>query len=399
MINIPYEEQLQRKQVFVEECIGSFGSVETILRMKNPDHYRNKVTSVFAEGTGPFPAKRRGQNAAGRAEQGGSSRGGRQAKRGRGIICGMYEKDSHRVVPVEKCLLEDVRADAVIQSVLSLMPSFRIAPYNEDTGTGLLRYVQVRTARATRQLMVTLVTADPVFPSRNNFVAALRKLHPEITTIVQNINDRTDSMVLGERERVLFGKGYIEDRLCGKTFRISSRSFYQVNALQTEKLYHIAIDYAGLSGKETVLDAYCGIGTIGICASDSAKEVIGIELNREAVRDAAVNSAQNADGRSKVVICQGDAAELAEEFAGEGRQVDVLFMDPPRAGSTERFMEAACRLSPKKIVYISCNPETLGRDLAFFTAHGYRMKKAQPVDMFPATPGVETVVLLSRSNG
>ena len=252
MIDVPYAEQAERKQQLVEELIGEFGRVDPIIRMKNPDHYRNKVTSVFAPDKKGKP------------------------------VCGIYKAGTHEVVPVKSCMLEDLRADRIIQTVFALMESFKIRVYDEDRGTGFLRYVQVRTARGTRQVMVTLVTAEAVFPPAKKFVNALIKRHPEITTVVQNINDKHTTMVLGDREKVLFGPGYIEDVLCKKRFRISSRSFYQVNSLQTEKLYNIALDYAGFSGKERILDAYCGIGTIGIIASDRCKEVLSVELNAEA---------------------------------------------------------------------------------------------------------------------
>ena len=365
LIDVPYAAQLKAKQARVEECIGRFGPVEPILRMKNPDHYRNKVTSVFS-----YDKKRR-------------------------PVCGVYRERSHDVVPVRGCLLEDKRADEVVQTIFSLLPSFKIRIYNEDTGTGLLRYVQIRTARATRQMMVTLVTADPVFPSKNNFVKALRARHPEITTIVLNINRRSDSMILGEREIPLYGPGYIEDELCGRRFRLSSRSFYQVNPIQTEKLYHLAVDAAGLSGRERALDAYCGIGTIGIIAADRCREVLSVELNPEAARDAARNA--RANGFQNVSVVQDDAGALMEKLAQRGECIDVLFLDPPRAGASEEFLRAACTLRPKRIVYVSCNPETLGRDLVKLTENGYRMKKATPVDMFPYTAGhVETVAMLTR---
>ena len=332
--------------------------------MKNPDHYRNKVTSVFAP-------DRKGKP-----------------------VCGIYREGTHEVIPVKECLLEDLRADRIIQSVYSLLPSFKIRVYDEDRGIGLLKFVQVRTAHVTRQIMVTLVVTSPVFPSRNNFVKALRKLHPEITTIVMNINDKHTTMVLGKREQVLFGKGYIEDQLCGKTFRISSQSFYQVNSIQTEKLYNIAIDYAGLSGKERILDAYCGIGTIGIIASDRCKEVISVELNPDAVKDAVRNA--KANDASNVSVYQGDAGKFMTSMAEQGEKLDVLFMDPPRSGSTEEFIRSAGRLAPSKIVYISCNPRTLGRDLELLEEQGYVCRKAVPVDMFPYTMDVETVCLLSK---
>lgn len=366
MINVPYPEQVAKKQAVVEEFVGEFGPVEPLIRMKNPDHYRNKVTSVFS-----YDRRRR-------------------------PVCGVYRENSHEVIPVKECLLETRQADAIVQTVFSLLPSFRITVYNEDTGAGLLRYVQVRTAHATRQVMVTIVTASPIFPSKNNFVKALRKEHPEITTIVLNINNRRDSMILGDREIVLYGRGYIEDILCGKRFRISSRSFYQVNSIQTEKLYNIAIDGARLSGKERIMDAYCGIGTIGIIAADRCREVLSVEVNPEAVKDAVKNAAAN--GLSNVRAVADDAGDYMTELAEEGESVDVLFMDPPRAGASEAFLQAACRMAPPRIVYISCNPETLGRDLRYLTAHGYRMEKATPVDMFPHAGAmhVETVCLLSN---
>ena len=366
MIDVPYERQTQEKQQFVEDLIGTFGRVDPIIRMKNPDHYRNKVTSVFAPDKKGHP------------------------------VCGIYKAGTHEVVPVKSCLLEDLRADRIIQTVFSLMESFKLRVYDEDRGTGLIRYVQVRTAHSTRQVMVTLVTGQAVFPPAKKFVNALVKRHPEITTVVQNINDKQTTMVLGEREKVLYGPGYIEDVLCKKRFRISSRSFYQVNSLQTEKLYNIALDYAGFSGKERILDAYCGIGTIGIIASDRCREVLSVELNPEAVADAKVNAKLN--GAQNVSVYRNDAGRFMRDMAAKKEKLDVLFMDPPRSGASEEFLNAALVLGPSKIVYVSCEPTTLARDLTVLTEGGYVMKKAVPVDMFPYTEGVETIVLLSNRN-
>ena len=242
--------------------------------------------------------------------------------------------------------------------------------------------------------MVVLVLGSPILPSSNNFVKALRKEHPEITTVVLNINDRKTSMILGEREKVLYGKGFIRDELCGCTFRISPKSFYQVNPVQTEILYQKAIEFAHLTGKESVIDAYCGIGTIGLIASGHAKEVVGVELNKDAVKDAILNAKENQI--RNVRFFQGDAGEFMEAMAAEGNSMDVLFMDPPRAGSDEKFMASAVKMGPEKIVYISCNPETLARDLKYLTKKGYQVKKIQPVEMFAFTEHVETVVLLSH---
>ena len=242
--------------------------------------------------------------------------------------------------------------------------------------------------------MVVLVLGSPIFPSSNNFVKALRKEHPEITTVVLNINDRKTSMILGEREKVLYGKGFIRDELCGCTFRISSKSFYQVNPVQTEILYQKAIEFAHLTGKESVIDAYCGIGTIGLIASKSAKQVIGVELNKDAIRDAITNAKRNDIHNAR--FYNQDAGEFMVEMAQKGEHADVVIMDPPRTGSDEAFLSSVVRLAPKRVVYVSCGPESLARDLKYLTKHGYRMKECTPVDMFPFTRHVETVVLLSQ---
>ena len=363
MIDVSYEEQLRKKQELVEKCLGEFAAPLPIIRMKNPDHYRNKANAAY----------------------------GRDYK-GK-MVCGIFKQGSHEVVLKKQCLVENTHADRILQSVYRLVVDFRIPVYDEDRGTGLLRYVQIRTAHVTHQVMVTLVCASPVFPSVNNFIKELLKVHPEITTIVLNINDRRTSIVMGKREKVLYGPGTIEDELCGKKFRISSRSFYQVNSIQTEKLYNIAIDAAGLSGKERIIDAYCGIGTIGIIASDKCREVISTESNKDAVEDAVVNASLN---RIKNIrFYEEDAGAFMQQMAAAGERADVLFMDPPRAGADEAFLQSTLTLAPEKIVYISCNPLTLKENLKVLTTGGYEVRKIVPVDMFPYTMHVETVVLLS----
>lgn len=291
-------------------------------------------------------------------------------------------------------MIENANADEIIVSIRGLLKSFHIRPYNEDTGYGLLRHVLIRTGHVTGQIMVVLVLASPILPSKNNFVKALLKLHPEITTVVINVNNRNTSMVLGDKEHVIYGKGYIEDELCGKRFRISPRSFYQVNPVQTEILYGKALEYAGLTGKETVVDAYCGTGTIGMIASDKAAKVIGVELNADAVRDARNNA--KANQIRNIQFYQNDAGKFLVEMAGQGAKVDVVLMDPPRSGSTEEFMNSVAQIGPERIVYVSCNPETLVRDLKYFKKKGYRVAKGVGVDMFPFTEHCETVVLLSK---
>ena len=363
-INKPYVEQLKNKEKQLKELLAPFCKVEGVISMEHPEHYRNKVHAVFGE------------------------------NRYHDAISGIYEQKSHRIVPVDSCLIENAKADEIIVSIRGLLKSFHIRPYNEDTGYGLLRHVLIRTGHVTGQIMVVLVLASPILPSKNNFVKALLKRYPEITTVVINVNNRNTSMVLGDKEHVIYGKGYIEDELCGKRFRISPKSFYQVNPVQTEILYGKALEYAGLTGKETVVDAYCGTGTIGMIASDKAAKVIGVELNADAVRDARNNA--KANQIRNIQFYQNDAGKFLVEMAGQGAKVDVVLMDPPRSGSTEEFMNSVAQIGPERIVYVSCNPETLVRDLKYFKKKGYRVAKGVGVDMFPFTEHVETVVLLSH---
>ena len=360
---ISYEEQLEQKQKKTEELIGPYCRVFPICGMEDPYHYRNKVHAVLDH------------------------------KKGK-VISGIYAEGSHRVVPVDACLIEDEKADEIIVTIRELLQSFKLPVYDEDTGRGLFRHILIRVGKTSGQIMVVLVMASPIFPSKNNFIRVLRQKHPEITTIVQNINDQDTSMVLGEREKVLYGKGYITDTLCGKVFRISSRSFYQINPVQTEKLYQKAIHLASLTGKERIVDAYCGIGTIGLIASDRVKQVIGIELNEDAVRDAMKNA--RANNVSNVEFYCDDAGDFMREMAANGEKVDVVFMDPPRSGSDEIFLSSVVQLAPKRVVYISCNPETMARDLEYLTDHGYRAITAWPFDMFPSTAHIEVVTCLSR---
>lgn len=363
-IDKSYEEQLQEKRIRLRKLMEPYCRLEDIIAMEQPAHYRNKVHAVFGE------------------------------DRKHNIISGIYEEKSHRIVPVDSCYIENQKADEIIVSIRGMLRSFKIRPYNEDNGYGLLRHVLIRTGHVTGQIMVVLVLSSPIMPSKNNFVKALLKQHPEITTIVVNVNDRDTSMILGDKEQILYGKGYIEDELCGKTFRISPKSFYQVNPVQTEKLYEKALEYAGLTGQETVLDAYCGTGTIGIIASEKAKQVIGVELNRDAVRDAVSNARRN--NIPNICFYQNDAGKFLMEMAEQRGKLDVLLMDPPRSGSDEAFLNAVATACPKRVVYISCNPDTLVRDLQFLQKKGYRAERCAGVDMFPFTGHVETVVLLSH---
>jgi len=361
---VPYEEQLQIKQKEVRKLIDGFCKVLPIVRMENPYHYRNKVHAVFS-----------------------------RLKNGT-IISGTYKEKSHIVVNVDSCQIHDALSDQIIYDIRGMIKSFKIKTYDEDTQYGLLRHVLVRRGFTSGQVMVVLVLSSPILPSKNNFVKELRKLHPEISTVIININDKNTSMVLGERNITLYGKGFILDELCGYTFKLSPNSFYQINPVQTEKLYSIAMEYANLTGKEKVIDAYCGIGTIGMVAAKQAKEVIGVELNKSSVRDA-INNAK-ANNVKNIQFFNADAGEFMVDMAEKGETADVVFMDPPRIGSDETFLSSVVKLAPKRIIYVSCNPETLARDLKYLTNNGYEAIKCQPVDMFAFTKHVESVVLLTR---
>ena len=362
--NLPYAEQLRRKQGREIALLGKFGHVEPILGMGDPAHYRNKVCAAFA-----LDQKKH-------------------------IISGIYQPGSHRVVPVDDCLIEDETADRIIVDIRNMLRDFKIQVFDERSGRGFLRHVLVRRGFQSGEVMVVLVATSPIFPTQKPFVKKLLELHPEITTVVLNINDRFTPVVLGEREKVLYGPGVIEDTLCGHRFRISPSSFYQVNPVQTEVLYGKTVEFAALTGTETVLDAYCGIGTIGITASERAKQIIGVELNRDAVKDAIVNARLN--NLKNCWFTAGDAGEYMLGCVHEGIRPDVVFLDPPRAGSSEAFLRAVIKTASSRVVYVSCDPETLARDLTILTAGGYRVQRIQPVDMFPFTEHVETVVLLSR---
>ena len=362
--HLPYEQQLKRKQGRAIALLGQFGHVEPILGMDNPTRYRNKVHAAFA------------------------------LDKRRKVVSGIYQPGSHAIVPVEDCMIEDAAADAVIRDIRAMLPAFKIQVFDERSGTGWLRHVLVKRGFATGQLMVVLVAVNPIFKLQKPFLKQLLEQHPEISTVVLNINDRFGPVVLGTREKVLYGSGYIEDILCGKRFRISARSFYQINPVQTELLYGKALEFADLTGKETVLDAYCGIGTIGIAASAQARQVIGVELNRDAVKDAIANARLN--GITNCWFSCADAGEYMEQMAKDGMRPDLVFMDPPRAGSDERFLSSLLRVSPARVVYVSCDPETLARDLQFLCTGGYQVRRIQPVDMFPFTGHLETVCLLSK---
>ena len=361
--NLPYEEQLHLKQAKLIGLLGRFGRVEEIIGMDDPTHYRNKIQAAFKSKSGK-------------------------------VISGVYQSASRRIVEVEDCMLEDECAAPILATVRKLCGSMKIKPYDMESGQGFLRHVLIRRGFVSGEIMVVLVTAKGEFRSERSFVNELIRRHPEITTVVRNVNPTDTALFLGNESHVLHGEGFITDRLCGLDFRISPRSFYQVNPVQTEILYSKAKAFAALTGKETVIDAYCGTGTIGLTMAAAAKEIIGVEVNRDAVADAMDNARRN--GIANATFHAADAGEFMEAMAAKGQTADVVVTDPPRAGCSGKFLHSLLKLAPARVVYVSCNPETLARDLYTLTKGGYKVRKMQPVDMFPFTSHVECVVSLTR---
>ena len=402
---VPYTKQLIDKQLRIERLFAPLapdGTISLIKGMKDPYHYRNKVISPFAPGKKLPPRGQDRKAADARGARGGK---GKRPQARYEILTGMYAAGSHELVPTDKCLIENETAKKVVLAVRDIMRKHDVAPYREDTGTGFMRHVVVRVGHTSGEVLVTLVTNSDDFPSSKSFCRELIRLCPAVTTVVQNVNERQTNVILGDKERVLYGPGFILDELCGLSFRISSKSFYQVNATQTEVLYRAAMDLAGFDGTQVAIDAYCGTGTIGLVAAKSgAARVIGVDSVESAIRDARTNARHN--GVENAEFVAGDATDFMCELAKEGvlgasEQEEgaqagglVVLMDPPRAGSTEEFLRAAAALVPKRIVYISCNPETQARDVEFLDSIGYAVVAVQPVDMFPHTDHIECIVAL-----
>lgn len=361
--NLSYERQLQFKQVKAIKLLGKFCHIDEIIGMDNPLHYRNKVQAAFGY--------RKGE-----------------------IIHGIYQSANGNIVPVKNCMIEDEIAGEIIECVSKLLLSFKMKPYNETTGNGFVRHVLVKRGFESGQIMIVIVTRSGNFKSVRSFVNAVIKKYPDVKTIVQNVNDNDVKLSLGKENIVLYGDGYIRENLCGLTFRISPQAFYQVNPVQTVKLYNKAIEYAQFKGNERVIDAYCGTGTIGMIASSKAKKVIGVELNSNAVEDALANAKLN-DINNIDFIC-ADAGEFMVDLAQKNEKVDVVITDPPRIGCSREFLQSLVKLGPNRVVYVSCNPKTLARDLNYLQHNGYKATAIQPVDMFPYTEHLECVCRIDK---
>ena len=361
LMHLPYEKQLAFKQDMVE---GLFKEIKAddIIGMEEPYHYRNKIHTTFS-----------------------FARGGK-------ILSGIYEENTHRLIPVADCFIQDKCSVKITETIKKLMKKYKLTPYNEDNGHGNIRHVMFRKGAFSGELMVVIVSGNKIFPNKAAFCEDLVKAHKEITTVILNYNTAKTSMVLGNEQTVLYGSGTITDTMCGVKFKISPRSFYQVNPYQTKKLYEKAIELAGIKPSETVLDAYCGIGTISLIASKAAKKVTGVELNEVAVKDAKFN-AKNNNITNAEFIC----ADAGEYMAKNEKKFDIVILDPPRSGSDRKFLDSLIKCAPSRIVYISCNPVTQKRDVEYLEKD-YKVERVVPVDLFPQTYHVESVVLMSRKD-
>lgn len=359
--------QADWKQAIVERMVKESSlkdlQVQNVITATNPYGYRNKMIIGFT-----------------RDKQ--------------GVHAGFYEEYSHRIVPMEDCLLHDDLSNQLIRSLIAMVKKLRIEPYQEDRKKGILRHILIRKGAVSGQIMIVLITSQSAFPARGQFVDQIRKEWPAVKTIIQNINHRSTSIVLGSEEKVLFGSGYIEDELCGNTYRISASSFYQINHEQTEVLYQKALSLLETKGNEIVLDTYCGIGTIGMTLAPHVKQEVGVELNKQAVKDAIQNAKRNHVDNIRFVA--EDASVYMQKLAASRQRVDVVIMDPPRSGSTHQFIQACAQLKPRAILYISCNPKTQIRDLEVFKSKGYVSDKMYLVDLFPQTNHVESIIKLVK---
>ena len=363
--HLTYPEELWAKRQRVQDALTRIGglelTVEEILGAKNPEHYRNKSQyPVGADGS-----------------------------------IGFFQARTHKVVPIRRCLIQTEAADRTAQAVGEWMRRYKISAYDETTGKGLVRHVCVRVNRKGESLCCVVVNGNKV-PREPELAAYVTAAVPHTVGVLLNSNTRRGNVVLGDKYRTLFGRNYLMDTLCGLEFKLSMPSFYQVNRDQAEVLYGKALEFAGLTGNETVLDLYCGIGTITLCLAKAAKRVIGAEIVPPAIRDAKENALRNHVENAEF-FC-GDAADIAAKLESDGLRPDVVTVDPPRKGLAPEVIASVAAMGPEKVVYVSCDPATLGRDVKIFREFGYEAKRAAAVDMFPGTAHVETIVLLSKLN-
>ncbi|MCM2591110.1 23S rRNA (uracil(1939)-C(5))-methyltransferase RlmD [Rossellomorea marisflavi] len=361
--HMTYEGQLQAKEKNVRDVLERIGKlrdlpVNPVLGMEEPWRYRNKAQVPV----------------------------GLQDGR---LVAGFYQKRSHEIIDMDHCIIQYEKNDEVIQKVKDLCADLGIQPYNEQSHKGVLRHIMTRTAFTTGEVMVVIVTRTKALPHKEELIKGLTQSISGLKSIVHNVNGKRTNVIMGDDTRVLWGEEVIHDSIGDVKFAISARSFYQVNPEQTKVLYDQALAYADLQGEETVIDAYCGIGTISLFLAQKAKKVYGVEIVPQAIEDARKNAALN--GMDNVEFEAGPAEVVIPAWYEKGIKADVLVVDPPRKGCDEALLNTILSMKPKKVVYVSCNPATLARDLKILEAGGYRTKEVQPVDMFPQTMHCEAV--------
>lgn len=364
--HLSYEGQMTFKRKLVRDAITRIGKlpdvpVHPVKGMEDPWRYRNKSQIPFGTQNGR-------------------------------VVAGFYQTRSHDIADTDICLIQTPEADTIMNGLKKELHALGIEPYEEATHRGTLRHVVVRKGRATGEVMVVLITKKKKFPQAERAIELIRSLVPETTSIIQNINSEKTNVIFGEETLTLWGKDAIEDQIGDVRFEISARSFYQINPVQTEVLYGQALDYAQLTGEETVIDAYCGIGTISLFLAKQAKFVMGVEIVPQAIEDAKQNAELN--GFTNTLFEAGPAEQVIPRWYKEGRTADVLVVDPPRKGCDEQLLRTILKQQPKRVVYVSCNPATLARDLRILEDGGYRTKEVQPVDMFPQSTHCEAVAWL-----
>lgn len=366
--HMSYEGQLQFKQNLVEQTLTRIGklqdvNIHPIIGMEQPFHYRNKAQVPVGE------------------------RNGR-------LITGFYKPRTHEIIDTDESVIHMEAINDAIKIVKEICSELGVAAYNEEAHTGVLRHIMARFGRKTDELMIVLITRTEKLPHRKEIVEKIVAALPNVKSVVHNVNPKRTNVILGERTQVLWGQNVIYDYIGNVKFAISPRSFYQVNPVQTQVLYDKALAYTGLTGEEIVIDAYCGIGTISLFLAQQAKKVYGVEVVSEAINDAKKNADLN--GITNVKFTVGEAETVIPNWAKEGIHADVIVVDPPRKGCDAALLKTIIEMKPKRVVYVSCNPATLARDLGILETGGYQTLEVQPVDMFPMTMHVECVVLMSR---
>ncbi len=366
--HLSYEAELEEKRMQVKAALERIGHLRDISVMptigsEHPFYYRNKMQFPVAGGKGR-------------------------------LQIGCFALNTHRVIDVTDCCIQKQKNNEIAAVVRDWMKQYKILPYDEDKGTGLIRHIMGRVGVHTGEIMVCLVTARDTVPHLKELVKLLKAAIPGVKSVVQNVNKRNTNVILGEKTKLIAGEPTIKDKIGSLKFNISAQSFFQVNSEQAEKLYNTTLDFAELKGTETVVDLYCGTGTITLFMAQKAKRALGIEIVPSAIRDAKKNALANRIENADFLL--GDAAVEMPKLAAGGLRPDVVILDPPRAGCEERVLEAIVKVKPDRVVYVSCNPATLARDLAYLHERGFKIEKVQPCDMFSRTHHVETVVLLTR---